>query len=176
MSVAAAGHEDFTTWVTPRLPALLRAARAIAGEPDRAEDLLHSALVRVLPRWSSIRDHRAADAYVRRAMENQQRSWYRQACRRHERVTAAVPEPEPDPWSDPVPLPGSERLLWPLVAGLPARQRAAVVLRFYEGLSVAEAAEALGCSTGTVKSNTSRGLDALRRVLLASDLDLELAG
>ncbi|MFC5175954.1 SigE family RNA polymerase sigma factor [Nocardioides taihuensis] len=166
---------DVAAWVTAHRPALLRAARAIAGDPDRAEDLLHGALVRVLPRWSSIRDHGAAEAYVRRTMENLQRSWYRRASHRHERATAVVPEPEPDPWSDPAPL-VAEVPLWPLVAGLPARQRAAVVLRFYEGLSVAETAAALGCSTGTVKSNTSRGLDTLRLRLaaagLARDLDL----
>lgn len=178
MTVAAAGSEEFTAWLTPRLPALRRAAWAIAGDPDRAEDLLHSTLVRVLPRWSAIHDHGAADAYVRRAMENQQRSWYRSASRRHERPTAEVPEPAVATGADPAPLPGGERLLWPLVAGLPARQRAAVVLRFYEGLSVAETAAALGCSTGTVKSNTSRGLDTLRQRLLASGLapDLALAG
>ena len=137
----------------------------------------------MLPRWSTIRDHGAADAYVRRAMENQQRSWYRSASHRRERPTAVPPEPDRTRRSDPVPLPGGERLLWPLVAGLPPQQRAAVVLRFYEGLSVAETAVALGCTTGTVKSNTSRGLrhpapapPRLRPSTSTSTSTLDLAG
>ena len=176
MTVTDRQTDDFATWVTERRPALLRAARAISGDPDTAEDLLHSALARVLPRWSALRDTRAADAYVRRAMVNQQHSWYRRASHRHERPVAQPPEPGPQRRPDPEPAPGEGRLLWPLVAGLPAQQRTAVVLRFYEGLSVAEAAAALGCSTGTVKSNTSRGLAALRRRLEADDAWLDLAG
>jgi RNA polymerase sigma factor (sigma-70 family) len=66
--------------------------------------------------------------------------------------------------------PHADEGLWSLVLALPAQQRAAVALRFYEGLSVAETAAALGCSTGTVKSNTSRGLAALRRLATGTAL------
>ena len=154
-------EEDFTSFVLARRPALLRAARSITGDEHAAEDLLQTALVSVLPRWEQLRERRAADSYVRRAMVNQHHSWYRQPWRRHETTVSRLPE-QPAHDAHPVHLG-----LWPLVAALPAAQRSAVVLRFYEGLSVAEAAAVLGCSTGTVKSNTSRGLAALRRALHA---------
>ena len=71
---------------------------------------------------------------------------------------------------------GTDAELWRLVTALPPAQRSAVALRHYEGLSVAEAAEALGCSPGTVKSNTSRGLSTLRRWIAEVDSDIDLAG
>ena len=153
--------DDFTTFVLARRPALLRAARSITGDEHLAEDLLQTALVSVLPRWEDLKERRAADAYVRRTMVNQHHSWHRQPWRRHESTVSWLPE-QPAPEAHLV-----ELGLWPVVTALPAAQRSAVVLRFYEGLSVAEAAAVLGCSTGTVKSNTSRGLAALRRALHA---------
>ncbi len=159
---------DFEAYVAERRPALLRWARAVAGDPHTAEDLLQASLVRVLPRWESIREGPAADAYVRRTITRQYVSWQRQPWRRDEVVSAWLPEPATSP-PDPTD-PREAREVWGLVLALPARQRAAVALRFYEQLSVAETAEVLGCSTGTVKSNTSRGLAALRR--LAADTAL----
>ena len=153
---------DFASYVAARRPALLRWARAVAGDPHSAEDLLQDSLVRVLPRWDGLREGAAADAYVRRTITRQYVSWQRQPWRRDEVASAAVPEPvpagEPDPALDP-----TDRL-WDLVLALPPQQRAAVALRYYEQLSVAETAAVLGCSTGTVKSNTSRGISALRRL------------
>ena len=123
--------------------------------------------MRVLPRWESIREGAAADAYVRRTITRQYVSRQRRPSRR-EVVSAWLPEP---PTSTPDLIdPREAQEVWGLVLALPARQRAAVALRFYEQLSVAETAEVLGCSTGTVKSNTSRGLAALRR--LAADTAL----
>jgi RNA polymerase sigma-70 factor (sigma-E family) len=151
---------EFADYVRERRTSLLRAAYAIATDPDLAEDLLQTALAKVGSRWSAIRNHGAADAYVRRAMVNQQASWYREKWRRLEVVTSAPPEPAD------VAETGDDRgdlQLWPLVAALPPGQRSAVALRYYEELSEAEAARVLGCSVGTVKSNTSRGLAALRR-------------
>ena len=179
---------DFATYVATRRAALLRAATAITGDPHSAEDLLQSALASVCSRWESLRDHRAADAYVRRAMVNHHASWYRQAWRRHERSFGQLPEPQRR-WADGAtgaaaaagdhgsPDGGAHggRSLWPLVAGLPPRQRAAVALRYYEGLSEAETARVLGCSLGTVKSNTSRGLATLRRLVMDGH-PLDLAG
>ena len=139
----------------------------VAGDPHTAEDLLQDSLVRVLPRWESIREGAAADAYVRRTITRQYVSRQRRSSRR-EVVSAWLPEP---PTSTPDLIdPREAQEVWGLVLALPARQRAAVALRFYEQLSVAETAEVLGCSTGTVKSNTSRGLAALRR--LAADTAL----
>jgi len=161
--LAAPAELDFAEYVAARRPALLRAARAITGDHDNAEDLLQSALASVWTHWTSIRDHRAADAYVRRTMVNQHHSWFRQKWRTRERATDVLPEPQAR-WTDDVaPAPGGDRRLWPLVSALPPRQRSAVVLRYYEGLSEAEASAVLRCSRGTIKSNTSRGLAALRR-------------
>jgi RNA polymerase sigma-70 factor (sigma-E family) len=156
---------EFGDYVRERRTALLRAARAISTDPDLAEDLLQTVLGKVGSRWGAIRNHGAADAYVRRAMVNQQASWYREKWRNLEVVTSHPPEPAPDEPSA-LPGPGHDRgdlQLWPLVAALPPGQRSAVALRYYEGLTEAETARALGCSIGTVKSNTSRGLAALRR-------------
>ncbi|MDT0185582.1 SigE family RNA polymerase sigma factor [Microbacterium sp. ARD31] len=151
---------SFASYVAARRPALLRWARMVAGDPHTAEDLLQASLVRVLPHWEAIRDLAAADAYVRRTITRQHVSWQRQPWRRDERPTDTLPERiGPD-----TAVPEVEDELWGLVLDLPAQQRAAVALRFYEGLSVAETAVVLGCSPGTVKSNTSRGLAALRRL------------
>ena len=163
---------EFADYITRQRPALLRAARAITGDANSAEDLLQCALVRVLPHWSAIREPGAADAYIRRAMRNQHASWYRQKWRSQERAFADVPDVKPS-WDR---HPGTDTALWPLVAALPPAQRSAVALRYYEGLSVAEVSRALGCSPGTVKSNTSRGLSSLRRSIADSDFQHDLAG
>ncbi|CUR61088.1 Sigma-70, region 4 type 2 [metagenome] len=156
----------FASYVAERRPALLRWAWTVAGDPHTAEDLLQASLVRVLPRWGELREEAAADAYVRRTITRQYVSWQRQPWRRDERPTDAVPEPRVLPDA----APHADEGLWSLVLALPAQQRAAVALRFYEGLSVAETAAVLGCSTGTVKSNTSRGLAALRRLATGAAL------
>jgi RNA polymerase sigma-70 factor (sigma-E family) len=153
---------DFEAYVAERRPALLRWARAVAGDPHTAEDLLQDSLVRVLPRWESIREDAAADAYVRRTIVRQHISWQRRPWRRDEVPSAWLPEPPGT--RDVLVDPHDAGRVWELVLTLPARQRATVALRFYEQLSVAETAEVLGCSTGTVKSNTSRGLASLRRL------------
>lgn len=157
---------DFASYVAARRPALLRWARAVAGDPHSAEDLLQDSLVRVLPRWDDIREGAAADAYVRRTITRQYVSWQRQPWRRDEIASTAVPETgrAARPAAGTEVTPETAGRLWDLVLALPPQQRAAVALRYYEQLSVAETAAVLGCSTGTVKSNTSRGLAALRRL------------
>jgi RNA polymerase sigma-70 factor (sigma-E family) len=175
MDTPAVRRLEFAEYVASQRRSLLRAAAAITGDRNTAEDLLQSALASVFVRWAGIRDHRAADAYVRRAMANQHASWFRQKWRTHEQVTDEVPEPAAR-WTDPpVEGPSERQQLWPLVTSLPARQRAAVVLRYYEELSEAETARALGCSIGTVKSSTSRGLATLRRNALEAE-SIALAG
>ena len=155
---------DFASYVAARRPALLRWARVVAGDPHSAEDLLQDSLVRVLPRWEGLREGAAADAYVRRTITRQYVSWQRQPWRRDEVASATVPETAPATGPGATVEAGR---LWDLVLTLPPQQRAAVALRYYEQLSVAETAAVLGCSTGTVKSNTSRGLAALRRLAAA---------
>jgi RNA polymerase sigma-70 factor (sigma-E family) len=152
---------DFASYVAARRPALLRWARLVAGDPHSAEDLLQDSLVRVLPRWEGLREGAAADAYVRRTITRQYVSWQRQPWRRDELASDAVPETARA--EGPGATAGDVGRLWDLVLALPPQQRAAVALRYYEQLSVAETAAVLGCSTGTVKSNASRGLAALRR-------------
>jgi RNA polymerase sigma-70 factor (sigma-E family) len=159
----AATTEAFAEYVAERRPALLRAARAITGDADTAEDLLQTALASVFVGWSRLRNPAAADAYVRRAMANQHASWWRQKWRTHEHCTDELPE-HPTRSTDEQLDGADHQELWPLITALPPRQRSAVVLRYYEELSEAETAAALGCSVGTVKSSTSRGLSTLRRM------------
>ena len=159
---------DFTSYVAARRPALLAAAHGITGDRHSAEDLLQTTLARVYLSWDKIRDHRAADAYVRRAMVNQHHSWWRRGWRRHENVVADPAEAETAAAVVDPDLAEDERArLWRMVRGLPERQRAAVVLRYYEQLTEAETAQVLGVSVGAVKSNTSRGVAALRRQVAA---------
>lgn len=161
---------DFTTYVAARRRTLLGSARAITGDDHAAEDLVQCALTKVYRAWPQIRDPQAVDAYVRRAMVNQNTSWWRQAWRREERATGVVPEPRAPGRGTGTAGPAAEvgiedrSLLWDLVQQLPARQRTAVVLRYYEDLPEAEVAGLMRCSVGTVKSNTSRGLATLRRM------------
>jgi len=162
--------DDFATWVAARRPALLRAAVAITGDATTAEDLLHTALASVLPHWGTLRDRRAADSYVRRTMVNHHHSWYRHGWRRLERPVDAIPEQAAVDEALERVDPALRSALWELVLALPARQRACVVLRHYEGLGERQTAEALGCSIGHVKSATSRGLATLRARLALSDL------
>ena len=167
----ATGEAEFAAYVAERRPALLRFARAVAGDPHTAEDLLQAALVRVLPHWGRIRERAAADAYVRRTITRQHVSWQRQPWRRDEVLRDSLPH---GAFLVPADLPttadAAPGVVWGMVLALPAQQRAAVALRYYEELSVAETAAVLGCSTSTVKSNTSRGLATLRR--LAADTAL----
>lgn len=163
------GEACFADYVARHRPALLRAAVAITGDPHRAEDVLQGALLRVLPHWPSIRDGAAADSYVRRTMLHQHISWCRQPSYRNESVRSEVPEPAGGGLGDLSPA-GRSGDLWLLVATLPPRQRSTVALRFYEGLSVAETAAVLGCSSGTVKSNSHHALARLRAMIEHDDL------
>lgn len=160
LRVVAGTDLDFATYVAARRPALLRFAWSVTGDPHTAEDVLQTSLVRVLARWDSLRDKGAADAYLRRTIVRQHVSWHRQPWRHGEVSTAHVPDRAGA--SGPSEVAGAGEL-WALVRELPEQQRATVVLRYYEQLSIAETAAVLGCSTGTVKSNTHRALAALRR-------------
>lgn len=154
-------HDEFTAFVRERGDALLRYARLLVADPAEAEDALQTALLRLLRHWPKKLD--APEAYTRAAILNIVRDGFR---RRH---LVAVPtearhdRPAADSHCDDA-LAAAERL-GRLLAGLPPRQRATVVLRVIEGLSEAETAKALRCSAGTVKSNLARGLDKVRAAL-----------
>jgi RNA polymerase sigma-70 factor (sigma-E family) len=150
-------REEFRAYVVGRSAALLRTAYLLTGNRADAEDLLQTALAKTFLSWDRIRDHQALDGYVRRVMVNTQTSFWRR--RRPEITLDDLPDPGvPD-------RTGHSDLhdaLWTALGTLPRRQRAMVVLRYYEDLTEAETAEALGVSLGTVKSTTSRALTKLR--------------
>ena len=170
---ADAADVDFSDYVAARQQALLRTAYVLTGERHAAEDLLQTALAKTYLTWSRIRDPRSADAYVRKIMVNELTSWWRRAWRTREFSTDALPDQHTGPGrhtSAGVDNAGAvvdRDAMWTLLQTLPPRQRAAVVLRFYEDMSEAETAQVLGCSVGTVKSNASRGIAALRERLAA---------
>jgi len=157
-----AGFADF---VGQWSPALLRVAFLLTGDRWLAEDLLQTALLKTSRRWSRIADHQAAYPYVRRVLVTTYAGW-----RRRRRVTEVLTDllPERAAAVDHQAAPG--RAVAALDA-LPPRMRAVIVLRYYEDLSEADTAAALGCSTGSVKSQASRGLARLR-VELAPPGDL----
>lgn len=148
----------FRDYVAARQRALLRTARMLTGNQHTAEDLVQTALERVWPRWSRIVRDGDPDAYVRRVMVNTYSTWWRRKWR-GEAPTAELPDvAAPDAYAD-ADLADALRRLLPT---LTPRQKAVVVLRFYEDLSEAATADALGCSVGTVKSQTSKALARLR--------------
>lgn len=161
LRLLASSEDDFEVYVTERRPALLRAARAISGDPHAAEDLLQAALMALMPRWDTLRDRGAADAYARRTMVNQHVSWLRKPVHRHERTLARLPDTQVVDRDD-----ARDEALWTLVMALPRARRAAIVLRYFEGLSVDETAALLGCSASSVKSNTYRGILDLRQSVM----------
>jgi RNA polymerase sigma-70 factor (sigma-E family) len=157
--VDAAAREDFRAYVEARSPALLRTAYLLTGVRGDAEDLLQTALAKTYLSWDRIRERQAVDAYVRRVLTTTAISWWRRR-RVGEVSVAAVPEGPVD--ADPTRDADLHDALWRALGELPRRARAMVVLRYYEDLTEAEVAEALGVSTGTVKSAVSRALARLR--------------
>jgi RNA polymerase sigma-70 factor (sigma-E family) len=153
------GREAFRAYVAARSPALLRTAYLLTGHRGDAEDLLQTALAKTYLAWDRIRDREAIDGYVRRVMVNTQTSLWRRK-KVDEYATDAVPERRID--ADATDVLALHDALWTALAGLPKRQRAMVVLRYYEDLTEAETADVLGVSVGTVKSTTSRALMKLR--------------
>ncbi|WP_374227587.1 SigE family RNA polymerase sigma factor [Streptomyces sp. AC627_RSS907] len=144
-----------------RGPVLLRTARSLTANPSDAEDLLQTALTKTYLAWERIEDHRALDGYVRRALVNTRTSQWRKR-KVDEFACEELPEPDPTPAPDPAEQQVLRDAMWRAVVRLPDRQRAMVVLRYYEDLSEAQTAEVLGVSIGTVKSAVSRALGKLR--------------
>ncbi|MQY13805.1 RNA polymerase sigma-E factor [Streptomyces sp. RB5] len=162
VSTATADLPAFSTYVTERGPVLLRTARSMTPNPADAEDLLQTALTKTYLAWDRIEDPRALDGYVRRALLNTRTSEWRR--RRVDEYAAGdeLPEPEPEAAVDPAERQAMRDAMWRAVLRLPDRQRAMVVLRYYEDLSEVQTAEVLGVSVGTVKSAVSRALAKLR--------------
>ncbi|MBL7499962.1 SigE family RNA polymerase sigma factor [Frankia sp. CNm7] len=155
--------DDFTGFVRSRGPALGRTAYLLTGDAGRAEDLVQSALLAVWQRRGRVEPDRW-EAYTRRTMINLATSWWRRLSST-ERTVATMPD-QPGPPGPAATDTADDRVrLVTALRRLPARQRAAVVLRHYEDLSEAETAKLLGCSAGTVKSLTHHGLNRLRALL-----------
>ncbi|MFD9633306.1 SigE family RNA polymerase sigma factor [Streptomyces violascens] len=156
------GFEEFAAACGPRL---LRSAWLLTGDRHLAEDLLQTALARTWPKWGRIAEEQP-EAYVRRVMVNVHASWWRRAWRR------GVPHcelPDTPAGLDRFGEVDQEQELASLLRQLPKRQRAVVVLRYLEDLSVEDTAELLGCSTGTVKSQAAKALRSLRDRLPAPE-------
>ncbi|WP_329339117.1 SigE family RNA polymerase sigma factor [Streptomyces sp. NBC_01352] len=155
-------YPSFSSYVKARQPVLLRTARSLTANPCDAEDLLQTALTKTYVAWERIEDHRALDGYVRRALLNTRTSQWRKR-KVDEFACDELPEPEPVATADdPAEQQALHDAMWRAITKLPARQRAMVVLRYYEDLSEVQTAEVLGVSVGTVKSAVSRALGKLR--------------
>ncbi|SNR28427.1 RNA polymerase sigma-70 factor, sigma-E family [Haloechinothrix alba] len=153
---------DFAEFVEAALPGLLRYGHALTGNPHDAADLVQTVLEKVGSRWSDLQ-RRTQDptAYIRRSMANAHISKWRRT--RKENLVAELPERKGNPQADPF----EHEPLWQALRELPPRQRAVIVLRYYEGLSEQEIAESLGVSQGTVKSQASKAITSLRTKLTA---------
>ena len=152
-------REDFRAFVAGRSVALLRTAYLMTGNRADAEDLLQTALAKTYLAWDRINDRDHPEHYVRRVMANARTSRWRRSRGHEEYAVESVPETAGrDDFAD-LDL---HDALWRAMRALPTKQRAVLVLRYYEQLSEAEIAEVLGCSAGTVKSQASRALVKLR--------------
>ncbi|MFJ3922340.1 SigE family RNA polymerase sigma factor [Streptomyces sp. NPDC090022] len=163
-------YPSFSAYVRTRGTVLMRTARSLTADPCDAEDLLQTALTKTYVAWDRIQDQRALDGYVRRALVNTRTSQWRKR-KVDEFACDELPEVANPPVTDPAEAQALRDAMWRAVARLPERQRAMVVLRYYEDMSEAQTAELLGVSVGTVKSAVSRALGKLRE-----DPELAVAG
>lgn len=159
-------YEEF---VAARLPAVLRYATALTGSPPLAEDVVQEVLVRAQARWRRISAAERPEAYVRRMVLNEYLGWRRRRASRDVLTAPADLELVGPAVADPAEAHGERDRMRLALATLPRRQRAVLVLRFYEGLTDVEIAADLGCSAGTVRSHASRALATLRAALDAKE-------
>jgi RNA polymerase sigma-70 factor (sigma-E family) len=162
--VKPADEAAFLDLYLARRGPLRKTAHLLCGDWHHAEDLVQNAFVKLYVVWDRMREVDGIEAYLRQTLVH----LYIDETRRRRHRDSVMAEPPNRP--RPEPADTSDR--WELIAalrGVPRRQRACLVLRFYEDLSVAQTAAVLGCSEGTVKSQTARGLTALRGVLAPSD-------
>ncbi len=150
--------DAFEVYARRELPGLLRLAGVLAGDRATGEDVVQEVLLRASRQWTRICAAGAPDAYVRRMVVNEYISWRRKWARlvpRSDIVDDRVSPDHADQHAD-------HAELAQLLDRLPPRQRAVLVLRYYEGMSDEAVADVLGCSTGTVRSHASRALASLR--------------
>ena len=147
----------FEAFVVSRGAALLRFAFVLTHDRGQAEDLVQEALAKVHRRWDRVLATEQPEAYVRRVVTNEFLSWRRR--RSSGETPGAIPS---SPMADPSGAIDERDAMWRALAVLPPRQRAVLVLRFYEDMPDAQIAEVLECAPGTVASLASRGMAALR--------------
>lgn len=161
---AATADSAFSAYVAARRDAVRRTAYLLCGDWHAADDLTQTAFIKVYRAWHRIRDRGALDAYVRSVLvratvDESRRPW------RREKAVDAVPD---NPASSDIASAVADReVVRAALAAVPPGQRAVLVLRYFEGLDVAATAAALRCSVGNVKSQTARGLAALRAALMS---------
>lgn len=151
---------DFSRYFAARAHTLRATAYLLCGDWHRAEDLTQTALTKLYVVWPSLARHDALDGYARKIIVRTFLAENRRSWRRREQLTDAPPE-----WPAGEPEPEHRVLVREALRVVPPRQRAVLVLRYWNDLSVEQTAAALGCGTGTVKSQAARGLAALRRKL-----------
>ncbi len=154
---------DLESYAAGRIPALRRAAYLLCGDWDRGDDLVQKVLTDLFSHWARVRRVENLDAYVhtmlvRRAID-ERRSWWGR------KVALTDADASPEVVAPPDADPTLRMDLAPAIRQLAPRQRAVIVLRYLQDLSVEETAVAMRCSTGTVKSQTARALVTLRRFL-----------
>jgi RNA polymerase sigma-70 factor (sigma-E family) len=164
---------EFDAYFRARRDTVRRTAFLLCGDWHRADDHAQAAFVALHRHWRRVRDRGALDAWMRRTLvrsivDEARRPWRREHATAAPEAAAAVAGP-----ADGV---ATRHVLVDGLRAVPARQRAVLVLRFLEGLDVAATADVLGCSTGTVKSQTAHGLAALRAALGDALDDLRPAG
>jgi RNA polymerase sigma-70 factor (sigma-E family) len=148
----------FTEFMSARSASLFRTAYLIVGDHQLAQDLLQESLIKTYVAWPRLRDVSKAEAYTRKAIVTTAISWRRRRSF-HERPTDPLPDTSTPDLGEAVTTHAS---MVAQLRTLPPRQRAAIVLRYYEDLSEAQTAEVMGCSVGAIKSQVSTGLSRLR--------------
>lgn len=148
----------FHEFVQARWARLVRTAYLLTGDHGEAEDLAQNTLVKVYGAWQRVQSTDSPDAYVRRILVNTNAARFRK-----KRITQLLGADAPDRGeADSTERIGQRDALMRALSRLPAKQRAVVVLRYWDDLSEIEVAAALGCTVGTVKSQASKGLAKLR--------------
>jgi len=158
--------EDFADFALRRGPALVRLARGLLRDPYQAEDVVQDVLARAYVQWGRVSAADDPDAYVRRMVVNACTSWFRRAARReYAHDASTLPERA---LADPTGAVDERDRILALLRRLPAKQRAVLVMRHYEGLPDSEIARLLGSGEVAVRSNAHRGLATLRKLLAES--------